>query len=166
MSAIPKKKLCWNCEGNVSRQIDNCPYCGVYLHAEELEEEGFWHPSRQSSKYQELEQEQEQDPTPSPLYQITPEVEETTATHPKIEELELKAHLVSFEQLKQDVFPTLFLMSGSVFFLFGVILLLFSQEGSLTLQWNGNHWIYFLALGIPFLCYGWKCLQQIHLDKR
>jgi hypothetical protein len=26
-----KTKLCWNCEGSVSRTIENCPYCGVYL---------------------------------------------------------------------------------------------------------------------------------------
>lgn len=32
MSAIPKRKLCWQCEGNVGFEEDTCPYCGVYLH--------------------------------------------------------------------------------------------------------------------------------------
>jgi hypothetical protein len=68
MSAVPKKKLCWNCEGNVSREIDNCPYCGVYLHAAELEENSSWNPSYHSKKEE----------IPSPLYQIQqePEIDE------------------------------------------------------------------------------------------
>lgn len=162
MSAVPKKKLCWNCEGNVSRQVDNCPYCGVYLHSEELEENSSWNPSYQpSNKTEEI---------PSPIYQIQQEetladqgtheekpVEETPRKVVKASNDSWKIHL---DQLKKDVFPTLFLMMGSIFFLFGLVLFLFSQEGTLTLQWQASHALYFLIFSIPLVFLGWRFLQK------
>src|ERR1700722_8685985 len=31
MSQKLKKKLCWNCDGSAALEVENCPYCGVYL---------------------------------------------------------------------------------------------------------------------------------------
>jgi hypothetical protein len=154
MSAVPKKKLCWNCEGNISRDIDNCPYCGVYLQAAELEEDSSsWNPSYRPSKTEEI---------PSPLYQIQSE----QAIDEEVEENSSETS-ESFDwnplmqQLKRDVFPLLFLMMGSVFFLFGVVLVLFAQNGTLTLQWQGHDGIYFLILAVPLLGFGWRFLQRL-----
>ena len=162
MSAVPKKKLCWNCEGNVARNIDNCPYCGVYLHASELEEENnSWNPSyRPSSKTEEI---------PTPIYQMQEEDDEGESQehdiHYEQESSEKKEETFAwgalFEQLKRDLFPTLFLMAGSVFFLFGIVLLLFSQNGTLTLQWQWGYSFYFLGAAIPLIGFGWKYLQQL-----
>ena len=157
MSAVPKKKLCWNCEGNVSREIDNCPYCGVYLHAAELEENSSWNPSYQpSSKTEEI---------PSPHYQIHQETE-TDDLESEENPLSKNANeslnwFLIMAKLKQDLFPILFLMMGSLFFLFGIVLLLFSQNGTLTLQWQGHDGFYFLLLAIPLIVFGWKFLQQL-----
>ena len=52
------------------------------------------------------------------------------------------------------------LASGSVFFLFGIILFLFADDGKLTLQWNGEYWIYFFSLSFPIFFLGWKYLQK------
>lgn len=155
MSAVPKKKLCWNCEGNVSREIDNCPYCGVYLHAAEEEEDSNsrWNPSyRPSSKTEEI---------PSPIYQI-----QDLKSEEKHKEVEAASHSAFnfstiMNQLKKDVFPLLFLMMGSVFLLFGAVLALFAQNGSLTLQWKGEDGLYFLLFAIPLLAFGWIFLQNI-----
>lgn len=149
MSAVPKKKLCWNCEGNVSREIDNCPYCGVYLHAvEEEEETSQWNiPYRfPSTKQEEI---------PSPLYQQPEEPKE-----PSIVDETPKESSYPLDKLKQEVLPLLFLMTGSLFFLFGTVLFLFSDNGTLTLQWKGDHWIYFLGISLPTLYFGWKWLQD------
>lgn len=160
MSAVPKKKLCWNCEGNVSRQIDNCPYCGVYLHAEELEENSSWNPSYQpSSKTEEI---------PAPIYQIQQEeeVEETEEIEEPVfnQENQADSDLYSWTQLttqlRKDVFPILFLMMGSIFFLFGVVLYLFSQNGALVLQWQANQAPYFLFFSLPLVGFGWWFLQK------
>lgn len=150
MSAVPKKKLCWNCEGNVSREIDNCPYCGVYLHAmeEEEEETNNW-----SAPYKFTAGNQEE--IPSPPYQQA----EIVPEEPINEQARISYPAIS--RLKQDVLPLLFLMTGSLFFLFGTVLFLFSDQGTLTLQWKGDHWIYFLGLSLPALFFGWKWLQDM-----
>jgi hypothetical protein len=158
MSAVPKKKLCWNCEGNVSRDIDNCPYCGVYLHADELEENSSWNPSYHSpSKKEEI---------PSPVYQIQQESErdeqEKSIENSLTEESSNWRIVIS--KLKVDLFPILFLMMGSIFFLFGIVLILFSQNGTLTLQWQGQDGIYFLFFAIPLIIFGWKFLQQLETN--
>jgi len=152
MSAVPKKKLCWNCDGNVSIAMDNCPYCGVYLQPEE--ERTFWNTSS-SQKTQDL---------PAPVYKIhEPEeqVEEASLETEVEEEAPVSETLFSFAKIKQDTFAALFLMSGSLFFLFSVLLLLFSQDGKLTLEWSGDLWIYFLIVSTPLLYFGWKSLQKI-----
>lgn len=156
MSAVPKKKLCWNCEGNIAKEIDNCPYCGVYVHSPELGDGNGWNiPYITGNKKEEI---------PSPLYQIQ-EAEETETDEPsdKIEELSTAPTI--FQQLKEDVLPVLLLMSGSIFFLFGIVLYLFSTNGTLTLQWNGNHWPYFLGLSLLFVYLGWKYLLQMDKDE-
>jgi len=145
MSAVPQKKLCWNCEGNVSREIDNCPYCGVYLHAVETEEETSWNPSYSpSSTTEEI---------PSPLYQIQPDDPETPNGSSS-------DHTSLVNTLKKDIFPLLFLMAGSIFFIFGIVLWLFAQDGTLTLQWQGHQSVYFLFLAFPLLVLGWKFLRN------
>lgn len=153
MSAVPKKKLCWNCEGNVARDIDNCPYCGVYLHAEEVEDSG-WNPAYHPQKTEEV---------PPPPYQIKTDAEEIQRHQNTIfiEESESAAKHSLFALFKRDIFPILFLMTGSVFFLFGVVLLLFSQNGTLILQWQESHGLYFLLFAIPLISFGWMFLQRL-----
>lgn len=160
MSAVPKRKLCWNCEGNVARNIDNCPYCGVYLQAAEGEEESDWNPSYRPTSHT-------TEDIPSPLYQVKP-TSLINAPLSEQEEAEVTSDSKSlvgkaiFNQLKQDVFPILFLMMGSIFFLFGVVLLLFSQNGTFTLQWKESHGLYFLIFALPLIGFGWMFLQQLN----
>lgn len=158
MSAVPQKKLCWNCEGNVSKDIDNCPYCAVYLHADELEENSSWSSSyRSSSKAEEI---------PSPLYQIKPNDEQDFQEENENESVIPDDTLLFtwnalFKQLKCDIFPILFLMMGSTFFIFGVVLFLFSENGTFTLQWQERDSLYFLLFAVPLLGLGWMFLQQM-----
>ncbi len=154
MSAVPKKKLCWNCEGNIVTNIDNCPYCGVYVHSSEMDEINDWHaPYTGETKTEEI---------PSPFYKLHPEQE---IVNDSSQVPENTPSLSLFEQLKKDVLPTLLLMAGSVFFLFGLVLVLFSHEGTLTLQWNGNLWPYFLIGSIIFIAVGWILLFQNNQDE-
>jgi hypothetical protein len=130
----------------------------VYLHAAEEEENSApFHPAyRPSSKTEEI---------PSPLYQLQPEIE-----HKTLEEKssDINSHHVSwsavYDQLKRDIFPILFLMMGSVCFLFGMVLLLFSQNGTLTLQWQEKDGFYFLLFAIPLVGFGWMFLQQLETE--
>lgn len=161
MSAVPKKKLCWNCEGNVSREIDNCPYCGVYLHAADQEENSNWNPSyRPSSKLEEI---------PSPLYKMQPE---DSSEQESIEEEENNdeddrsfAWGALLTHFKRDICPVLFLMGGSIFFLFGIVLLLFSQNGTFTLQWKERDGLYFLVFALPLMILGWRFFQKMDANE-
>jgi len=155
MSAVPKKKLCWNCEGNVAKQIDNCPYCGVYLHPSEIEEDSTWNAGYPlpSSKREQI---------PSSFHEINHEGEVDAQEEPTSGEASRSFSWNSlFWQFKRDIFPILFLMMGSLFFLFGVVLLLFSQNGMFTLQWQESHAVYFLLLAFPLIGFGWRFLQQL-----
>ncbi len=150
-----KKKLCWNCEGRVPFDEENCTYCGVYLSPISV------------SGYEGDEQEEQ---APTPLYRMESnqehsqehrapyqtQSEETTTALPTSDD--------DLQQMKTVLTPLSLLLSGSVFFLFGLVLFLFSSENGLfTLQWNATLWPYYFVLGIAMLFFGWRTLR--HLDE-
>lgn len=149
-----KKKLCWNCEGNVSHQQENCPSCGVYLS-----------PSSDSSK--------------ETLFAPPYKIEEASADSNEIpaapyadqqsSKLSQEASLASIgDNADADrpniLVPLVLLPAGTVLFLFGLALFFFSRDGALTLRWNGTYWFLYLFLGLPLLVYGWRCLTRIQDD--
>lgn len=143
MSAVPKRKLCWNCEGHVLKDNHNCPYCGVYLQGSEEEDLPLWRP----------------------VYTTSEDEEEGWQDHKTVSLPSPDFSTPSFvEHLRQGLLPLLLLMGGSVFFLFGVILLLFSENGTLVLQWNGDNWLYFLLASLPAFILGWKFFQDLPSD--
>lgn len=163
MSTAVKKKLCWNCEGNVSRQADNCPYCGVYLHREndDADYEEDDDPEDLTPPYHPQPLSQEENTIPSAPYLAQDSVQET----PQIAETYIQKAAEPLLNLtggwKTVVLPLVFLLSGSVLLLFGTILSLFSQDGVLTLQWNGEYWFVYLLTSLPLLYLGWKTLQNV-----
>ena len=160
MSAVPQKKICWNCEGNVDRNMDNCSYCGVYLHAPEEElSGGYWNPSYRAPFNSEIEEDE-----PSSDEEIIGPVSDRRSSSEK-EVFSLGGWAALSQSLKRDLFPVLFLMLGSVFFLFGIVLLLFSQNGVLTLQWKESDGFYFFLFSFPLVVLGWVFLQRLDLEK-
>lgn len=163
MSPLPKKRLCWNCEGNVSEELETCSYCGVYVQNHFLNNsDPSWNLSYESAETASI-------AVPPPPYQIKLEIDnkkelpfnETVSSDANQEEEVESFYPTLFEQLKKDLFPTLFLMAGSIFFLFGVVLFLFSHNGTLTLQWETRDAIYFLGASLPLTLLGWKFLQDV-----
>lgn len=152
MTAPPKRKLCWNCEGNVSLQEENCPFCGVYLSPsdEDISDEGI--EDLFSPPYQSYEEEQQ---IPSSPYQFEEEKKEEAAVHSS----EVAATPV--EGVKSVVMPLTLLLSGTVFFLFGIALFLFSRGGYFILRWNGAYWHLYLFAGLAALIFGWKSLNSL-----
>lgn len=145
MSTTQKKKLCWNCEGRVSFEEENCPYCSVYL-GPTIDEEGKQ--DALAPPYQIVEDEEEQDIPESP-YQLGEEQLEEKA--PELDE--------AASDLRQVVLPMGMLSAGSLFFLFGLMLLIFSdQGGTLTLSWSADYWYIYVLLALPALLFGWVSL--------
>lgn len=155
MSAVPKKKLCWNCEGSVSRQIENCPYCGVYLHTFDSPIEALWKPS----------QEETIEEVPKPLYQISDSESSSQEQGTQSESHTSGAPSISWkkfsEHFQQELFPILFLMAGSICLLFGIVLTLFSHDGILTLVWKQEQGYFFLLFALPLLLLGWKFFSDL-----
>lgn len=147
MSAIPKKKLCWHCDGNIAIETTNCVYCGVYLHPDNEQKKEFWQPSYNPVEHS--------DEVPIPPYKAESILRESVE-----KEVIPEKGLSLFDQIKLDLLPIVLLMAGTVFVIFALTLFLFSEDGKLTLQWNGDNWIYFFLLGIPALFFGTYFLNQ------
>lgn len=148
MTPSPKKKLCWNCEGRVSLAEENCPYCAVYLGPapdENGETKDILVPP-----YRLVEAEEEIIP-PSPYTQ-----------EKKREEVENQEdYSVAKKDFREVVLPLGLLSAGSLFFVFGLILLMFSDKGIFTLTWNGAYWYFYLLFSLPMVFFGWWSLRKI-----
>ena len=148
MNTIQKKKLCWNCEGRVPLEEENCSYCGVYLGPAPDEEGGQ---DILDPPYRIVETEEEEAIPQSPYEMVTSKEEEGENTE--------------LAQTKSDfryvVFPLLFLSLGSMSLFFGLILLLFSKNGVFSLTWNGDLWYLYLVFAAPILFLGWKTLKNL-----
>lgn len=154
MSAILKKKLCWNCEGRVSLEEENCPYCAVYLGpapGEEGDQDILAPPYR-------LVESEEEEKVPQSPYAVEQEEEEEG----KETEIDLSG---AKRDLKKVIVPLALLSAGSLFFLFGLILLIFSSQGVFTLSWNAKYWYFYLVFALPLLLFGWKSLQRNDEDE-
>lgn len=165
------KKLCWNCDGSVGVHLNQCPYCGIDLtkKSDSLERSSFSFqepaPSTFSSSenplghpFQRAYQEEAIPKSPYGNLSVTQEewnqALEGDSASQKNEEEGSSSHTD-----KNGMIALLLLLPGVVFFLFGLILILFSNNGVLTLQWNQS-FAYFYFLGaLPLLILGWKALS-------
>lgn len=135
MTQQVKKKLCWNCEGAVTHAVETCPYCGVYLSPENLKDE----PQTPLKKGKEV--------IPTPPYQPEEVITEEIET----------------QKQEQDgyLLPLSSLMAGAVFAIFGLIIYLFSQDGKLTLTWDSDWGLIFIAIAIPLLFLGYRGASKV-----
>lgn len=158
MAAQTKKKLCWNCEGRVSFQDENCPYCGVYISplgvGENENKESLFSPPYK------VDGQEEERHVPASPYPVNEEPEPTQTPEAVVPSSSKSENPFLSEEVRTIVLPLVLLLSGSAFFLFGIALLLFSQNGVFTLQWNGGSWYLFLLCALPMLFFGWRYLQQ------
>lgn len=155
----PKKKLCWNCEGSVSVQEANCPYCGVYLSSLENDDGKnslFAPPYR-------LEEAEEESPVPTAPY-TQEETSSTPISTAVSEGIEPTQNSMAGD-LQAALLSLALLLTGSVLLLFGLALLLFSKDGVFTLRWDADYWYFFLAVGIPLMSYGCYMLTQVKENK-
>lgn len=135
MNKPVKTKLCWNCEGSVSRSAENCPYCAVYLSPEK--------------------EDLSQDPPYSkqiPKAPYNPVEQEEVIGLPEAQELATTGFRGAF-------LPLILLSTGLISLFFSLILFLFAENGKLTLQWDGSYWYIYLLLALPLLYFGWRYLE-------
>ncbi len=156
MSTKTKKKLCWNCEGDVLVTATQCPFCGVSLEVAAMDNQK----ENQKSK----------DPFAPPYKLVTnssiPSSPYSPATAPqekKSEESEEEtpsSHNYPSDP-KNIVLSLAFLLIGAAFAIFGLVLWLFAdQTGHLNLRWNAHYWFVYVLISAPLLYLGWKAAQR------
>lgn len=163
MKKTSKKRLCWNCEGNVSVDAETCPYCGVSVIPACLDNaaSGF----TPSYRHEDV----NDSSIPLSPYALPVQAEQENAQEDRsLDAVEAgrdaedqKPH---YDEFKRALFASALLLPGSVFFMFGLALLLFSYDGVFTLQWDGTIWFVYLILAIPLLLFGWRYLSKLDQD--
>lgn len=152
MNKPVKTKLCWNCEGNVSRSAENCPYCAVYLSPDndDLADE----PAPVKAPYKADKAKLNKEVPKAPYGPLNPTEEEKELD---VQEAALSKSVTNFQT---TFLPLIFLTTGLIFLFFAAMLLLFSENGKLTLQWDGDYWYAYGILALPLLFLGWKYLES------
>ena len=153
------KRLCWNCEGNVSAHLEQCPYCGVDLAQPAAQGENSLFKGYGAAPFQHLHQDVPQPPYargPTQNFAISEE-EWNTTLH---EEKETKVEEERILTPKREMIAFLLLFPGIVFFLFGLALAFFSNDGILTLQWNQSFAYFYFFGAVPMLFLGWRAFRR------
>lgn len=157
------QKMCWSCDGHVHVYELLCPYCGAdlsedekeeeKLELEELQEESQEKFSFDEVSYHESEGMQEELEHP-PFEALIKDVEEAAVENSKWSEPEAQEN----PDLDNPLASLLLLLPGSLFFLFGLALFLFSHEGVLTFKFSSKYWFVYLLGSWPLLYFGWRSL--------
>lgn len=155
MSKTPKKRLCWNCEGNVTLNAEICPYCGVSVVPASLE-----NPASQNNFKPSYQMEPSHD---NPI--LNSPYEQNMGSKPLVKEAEASQvndeGESALDAFQNTLIATILLLSGSVLFLFSLALAFFARNGVLTLQWDGTLWYLYAALALPLLILGWRSLSKL-----
>lgn len=155
MKKASKKRLCWNCEGSVTVDAETCPYCGVSVVPASLDtmSSGFMPSYKQG--------ELSDGAIPKSPYSFAVQSESSEGIIEKDEDEIEEEHQAPHDEFQRTLLATVFLLTGSVFFIFGLALMLFSEQGMLTLQWDATLWFIYLLVALPMLLLGWKYLSNL-----
>lgn len=144
MNANPQKKMCWNCEGNVQLEEEVCPYCRTVLDTEfshAMHDGGTLYPSFSSpSKI-----------IPANTFAVVSQDEDARGQNESEE---------SSDSLFSMACTMALLMQGIILSIFAAVLLLFSRDGKLILQWNSDYWFLYLCMALPMLYFGTRSLRR------
>ena len=129
----PKKrqKLCHNCEGGIDLDVIVCPYCAADLRIEKTLQ-----------------------PKAAPAQVVPP-------LYPQAQEpIEETQEAAPIQQSNPSLVPHLLLASGAQIFMLGLLLILFSHDGTLVLKWNARYWVFYIAASLPLLIFGYRSLLK------
>lgn len=164
MSKKVKKKLCWNCEGESSFQDESCSYCGVSLTPLSIgddKENPLTPPYRlvneaENVNHIPISPYKSQNPAhegPKTLLQNEPSSQETAAEQSLSDDFK--------DDLKITLLTVFLLFSGSVLLIFGLMILLFSENGHFILKWSDQYWVLYFVFALPMLFFGWMFLKKL-----
>lgn len=148
-----KTRLCWNCEGNVLISQEVCPFCGVSVVPASLDERSSFAPSYRISGHSDS-------AVPDSSYAMHLDSTKGANEGPSEREDDIET-TAAYHDFKQMLMAAIALLSGSIFLLFSLVLLLFSSQGTLTLQWDATLWFVYGGFALLLLFFGWRKLRNI-----
>ena len=183
MSQVEHTKVCWSCEANVSHNATYCPFCGSDLLTSENDSKDM--SLKGDGRFQSQPLEESLASLYKPPYSVrnkqglgVPDHREKTSftqvTPPKEDPLfqgydqtEKKENKTVQEAAKAEepmqgvMWPLLLLSIGINLSLLGLLVLIFSKEGVVHLQWNMRYWFYYILFGISMSYLGIRCLKKL-----
>lgn len=165
-----KERLCWNCEGAVTRDAIFCPFCGSNVATQESPEDEEQLLAKLSQhKSQKLTSLYKPPYTPSQhsfglQYSEHDMFEEEPGKF--FEEPKMKSSSFNSSEGTEistsvgGVWPIFFMSLGMNLLTLGLLLFFFSERGKLTLEWNSHYWFVYCVIALPILIFGWKLLKQ------
>lgn len=153
MNVSQKKRLCWNCEGSVSLAEETCPFCGVSVVPAFLEgtNNSFTPPYALGAVNDSA--------VPRSPYDLQPEPSEDVGVVAQSKAIDEMAPAI--DEFKSTMLAVIFLLGGSMLFMFGAVLVLFAQDGVLTLKWDAAFWYVYVFLAVPMFFVGWRSLGKL-----
>lgn len=150
MRASAQKKMCWNCEGNVQLQDEVCPYCQTILdNFDQLTLNTNL--AHGTALY-------------PPAYDQSKIIPATTFALPSTEQADQDKQLLPRPHESSLLTMTIamaLLMTGLLFSIFALVLLVFAHNGKLILAWNSTYWYIYALLAMPLLFFGWRAIQNV-----
>lgn len=149
--------VCSHCEEVVHRYAVRCPYCHKNLKGHTAAQSDIAIPEPAPIK------------TESKITQMPQSaffVEDLDEVAPKTEQIQeeiqenVQTDAAFSTEMKKIFIPLISLLTGSFFFFFGVILKLFSSNGTFTLEWNASAWPFFVFPAFVLLLVGMISLPK------
>lgn len=150
-------KLCQFCDGNIAIDATECPFCGrSVLQSVETEEQeetlshdaiaDHYEPPYSPNRGYKMRESSEKTNIDDPFA----EHKETFVTNEKWQQMRNEKH----SHLKKDLFPIMCLSLGAQLCALGLLILIFSTDGKLILEWSSKSWLIYAVIGCPLLVIG------------
>lgn len=154
MKGIEKFKICAHCDGRIPVEVVICPYCAANLSSMD---------SSPPASKPTLSSAESLAGLYSPPYASgrslpTSSIEEKRKL-PEVKN-EIKGQETKVALKKSEILPISLLVIGSNILLLGLLQLLLSDEGILTLEWHSKYWYLYSLLSAPLLYLGVKGLSN------
>lgn len=147
MLSREKKKMCWNCGGEVPESSIRCDFCGGDFSSQKEEEKVISNPYSQSYEADEI---------PNAPYHAPHSYEMSNHEEsPSINEVE------KGEKERKSVISLSFLLPGITLLLLGLGIFFFSEDGYFTLKWDASYGVFILLTSLVFIYLGIRNFNKL-----
>ncbi|MFA6119503.1 MAG: hypothetical protein WCT85_00315 [Parachlamydiales bacterium] len=149
-----RTKLCPNCDGRVELDANICPFCGNSILERNDTKNQKAAADNKTSSYED---------TLSSLYPppYKPKSMEAVANFSEDQESSDEEETEKTANVKSALIPTILFWIGINILTFSLILLFFSHDGILQLEWNAKFWFFYAIMALPLLYFGFKGLKEV-----